>query len=91
MSQTLPAPVAMPPSESPIVMGIVAVIAPLLTSTRMSVLSPQLGTQRLPKPAARPEQGRLPLPSATVAATLLDAASKRETLSLGSFETQTDC
>ncbi len=42
------------------VMGIVAVTLPVFRSTLLSVWSPQLGTQRLPNAAARPEHGRLP-------------------------------
>ena len=47
----------------------VAVTLPVFKSTRDSVWSPQLGTQRLPNAAARPEHGRLP--TGIVAATVL--------------------
>ena len=68
----------------------VAETAPVFRSIREIVLSPQLGTQRLPKPVARPEQGRFcPRRVSMVAATLLVLGSNRDTLSLGLFETQT--
>src|SRR5262245_10145042 len=90
ISQTLPAPAAMPPSESPMVIGTVAVTALVFKSTRASVLSPQFGTQRLPNAAARPEHGCLPAPRATVAATVFVFGSNRDTLSFGSFDTHAD-
>src|SRR5580765_7356776 len=79
ISQTLPAPLAMPPSESPIVIGTVAVVAFVLRSRRDIVWSPQFGTHKLPKPIARPEQGCLPAPRAMVVA-LLVFGSRRDTL-----------
>src|SRR5581483_2344466 len=85
--QTLPAPVAIEPSVFPIVVLIVDATAPLFRSTRAIVESPQLGTQRLPKPAARPEHGRLPV--AIVAATVFVFGSSFATLSFGLFEIQT--
>src|SRR5258705_398757 len=91
ISHTLPAPVAMDPSVLPMVVLIVAVTVPVCKSTRLIdggvVASPQFGTHRLPKPAARPEQGRLP--TATVAATAPVFGSSLETLSFGLFDTQT--
>src|SRR5579863_399243 len=57
VSQTLPAPVAIPPSDSAGGAPIVATICALRSSTRRSERSPQLGIQIEPKPAARPEQG----------------------------------
>ena len=86
ISQTLPAPVAIPPSESPIVIGTVAVIALVLRSRRDIVWSPQFGTHQLPKPPASPEQGCLPAPSAIVVAVAVFGSS-RDTLSFGSFDT----
>ena len=56
-------------------------------STRVSVWSAQLGTQRLPNAAASPEQGRLP--TGIVAATVFVVGFSRATLSFGLFETQT--
>jgi hypothetical protein len=46
-----------------------------------------LGTQRLPKPAARPEQGLFP--TGIVAATVLLLTLSRATVSFGLFEIQT--
>ena len=86
--QTLPAPVAIDPSVLPIEVLKVAVIALDAVSMREIVWSPQFGTHTLPKPTVRPEHGRLPAPSAIVAATVLVFGSKRETWSLGLFETQ---
>src|SRR5579871_3005779 len=54
-------------------------------SMRETVLSPQLGTQMLPNPAASPEQGRLP--TAMTAVTVLVFTSMRWTVFLGAFET----
>src|SRR5215472_13059902 len=51
---------AIPPSLCDGGIGSVAVTWLVLTSIRESVLSPQFGTHTLPKPAASPEQGRLP-------------------------------
>ena len=48
--------------------------------------SPQLGTQRLPNPAARPEQGFLP--TVNVVAALLFGSS-RDTAFFGEFDTHT--
>src|SRR5277367_2200841 len=56
-SQTLPAPVVMPPSESAGLAAIVAWIAPVRASARARLCDPQLGIQRLPKPITSPEQG----------------------------------
>src|SRR5260370_8487353 len=69
------------------VLGKLAVTVLVLRSTRETVLSPQLGTQRLPNPMARPEQGLLP--TVTVSATLLVPGSSLETLFLGLLEIQT--
>src|ERR1041385_2069652 len=52
-----------------------------------SVLSPQFGTQMLPKPAARPEHGFFS--TAIVAATLLVFASGRLTVFFAALVTQT--
>src|SRR5258706_10087633 len=88
MIQMLPAPAAIEPSLLATPVWMTADTAPVFTSTRAIVLSPQLGTHRLPNPTASPEQG--PLPTAIVAATVLDLGSSRSTLSLGRFDTQTD-
>src|SRR5262249_59466335 len=72
------------------VVGIVAAMAPVFRSILDMVLSPQFGTHRLPNPAASPEQGCLPAPSAIVAPTVFVFGSRRDTLSFGSFETQAD-
>src|SRR5712691_7369668 len=85
ISQMLPAPATIDPSELPIVVRIVAVTAPVLTSIRDSVLSPQFGTQTLPNATARPEQGRLPV--VMVAATVFVFGSSFATLSFGAFDT----
>src|SRR5262245_55308927 len=85
--QTLPAPVVRPPSSFPIVSFSVAEILPVPRSRRETLGSPQLGTQRLPKPAARPEQGALP--TGIVATIALAFGSIRVTLFFCSFETQT--
>src|SRR6185295_18124526 len=82
--RTLSAPATIEPSESPIPMRIVLVTADVFRSTRAIVLSPQLGTHRLPKSAARPEQGSLPV---VTVATAFDAGSSRDTVSFGSFDT----
>src|SRR5262245_29815457 len=87
-SQMLPAPAAKPPSESAIPIGIVAVTFPSLRSTRASVLSPQMGIHKLPKPVARPEQGLFP--TVIVPITLLDFGSILATVFFGELETQTD-
>ena len=55
--QTLPAPVAMPPSESAGPAGMTACAAPVSALTRTTLLSPQLGIHKLPKPTAKPEHG----------------------------------
>src|SRR6478672_8098007 len=86
--QTLPAPVAIEPSVSPMAVGMVAVVALVLRSILARVLSPQFGTHRLPNPTARPEQGCLPLPSSSVATILFVAGSNLDTLSLGLLDTQ---
>src|SRR5258707_13838908 len=85
MSQMLPAPATIDPSELPIVGRMVAVTAPVLTSTRDSVLSPQLGTQTLPNATARPEQG--PLPVATGVPIAFVCGSIFATLPFGAFDT----
>src|SRR5580765_7906334 len=85
--QMLPAPATMEPSELAMVVWMVAVTAPLLRSTRDSVWSVQLGTQRLPNAAARPEQGRLP--TGTVAATGFVVELSLATLSFGLLAIQT--
>src|SRR4029450_10224642 len=87
MIQTLPAPVAIAPSELPIGIAMVAVTALVARSMREIVLSPQLGTHTLPKPVVNPQQGRLPAPRSIVAATMLVFGSNRETLSFGLFDT----
>src|SRR5262245_47195326 len=87
ITHTLPAPVATPPSELPIVTGIFAVTPLVLRSIRASDFAPHCGTQRLPNPAARPEHGAAPFPRSIVAATLLVLTSNRDTLSFGSFDT----
>src|SRR6202046_5543061 len=78
---------AMPPSLCEGVAAMVAVTSFVLMSTRETVLSPQLGTQMLPKPAARPEHGRRP--TVIAASTLLVLGSSRWMVFLGPFETQT--
>src|SRR5438874_8203531 len=88
MIQMLPAPAAIEPSLLAMVDRIAGVTAPVFRSTRAIVLSPQLGTHRLPNPAARPEHG--PLPTGMIAATVLALGSNRATLSFGRFDTQTD-
>src|SRR5882724_3980992 len=77
----------MDPSVLPMWVRMVAVTAPVFRSTRDTVSSLQLGTQRLPKPAARPEHG--PLPTGTVAATRFVFGSSRVTASFGLFEIHT--
>ena len=77
----LPAPLASPPSLSPIVSGRVAVTFPVFRSMRETLGSSQLGTQRLPKPAASPEHG--PLPTAIVSTIVLAFGSIRVTLFFG--------
>src|SRR5215471_1013109 len=47
-----------------------------------------MGTHKLPKPAARPEQGLFP--TVTVPITLLDFGSILTTVFFGALETQTD-
>src|SRR5580765_242357 len=83
----LPAPAAIDPSVLPLVVLIVAETAPVFKSTRLTVWSPQFGTQRLPKPAATREQGALP--TVTVAVTVFGLGSSRDTLFFGLFDTQT--
>src|SRR5439155_18656824 len=85
MSQMLPAPAANDPSELPIVVRIVAVTAPVLTSTRDSVLSPQFGTHTLPNATARPEQGRLPVAMGVPIVFVFGSSLAR--LSFGAFDT----
>src|SRR5580658_10778971 len=75
-SQTLPAPVVIPPSESAGLAGIVAWITPVFGLARTRLCEPQLGTQRLPKPMARPEQG---FSRVIIASVLLVVASRRTT------------
>src|SRR4029079_8464676 len=87
INQTLPAPAAIPPSLSPIVVGSVAVTVPVFRSTRDIVDSPQLGTHRVPKPAASPEHGALP--TLIRPTTALARGSMRVTEFAGSFETHT--
>src|SRR5262249_56382613 len=86
MIQMLSAPATIEPSDSPILLFMVAVTAPLFRSTREIVLSPQLGTHRLPKSAASPEHGSLPT---VVVVTAFDFGSSRDTVFFGSFDTQT--
>src|SRR5262245_59491164 len=81
---TLSAPVTIEPSDWPMPVRIVALTAVVSRSTREAVLSPQFGTQRLPKSAARPEHGALPT---AIVVTAFDAGSSLETVSFGSFET----
>src|SRR5262245_42677202 len=83
----LPAPETTDPSEFPIVVLIVAVIAFVFVSTRTIVLSRQFGTHTLPNATASPEQGRLPV--GIVAATVFVFGSSRAIVSLGAFDTQT--
>src|SRR5688572_10206980 len=64
---------ARPPSLAAGPTGIVARTSLVFISTRERVLSVQFGTQMLPNAASSPEHGRLP--TATVATTLLVAAS----------------
>src|SRR5437773_2087684 len=87
ISQMLPAPATTDPSELPIVVLIVAVIALVLVSTRTIVLSRQFGTHTLPNATARPEQGRLPV--VIVAATVFVFGSNRAMVSFGAFDTHT--
>ena len=86
-SQTASSLVAMPPSLSPGPAGTVASTKFVWMFTREISLSPQLGDQMLPKPAARPEQGRLP--TVIVAAILFVFISSRCRALRGSFATQT--
>src|SRR5262245_14414381 len=72
---TLSVLVASPPSLLAGPYGSVAMTRLDWTSTRDSVLSMQLGTQMLPKPAARPEHGRLP--TSIAATTVLVFTSSR--------------
>src|SRR5258707_432167 len=78
---------AIPPSLAAGGMGSVAVTWLVFGSIRESVLSPQLGTQILPNPAASPEQGRLP--TKTAATTVLVFGSRRCTVPLGPLVTHT--
>src|SRR5438552_1424325 len=55
---------------------------------RESVLSPQFGTQTLPKPHASPEHGRLP--TSTAVTTVLVFTSRRWTVFFGPLVTQTE-
>src|SRR5262249_51385851 len=73
--QTLSVVVAMPPSLLAGPSGRVATTLLVLMSTRESVLSPQLGTQMLPKPATKPEHGRFP--TSIAATTVFVFASRR--------------
>src|SRR5262245_24004156 len=82
--QTLSAPVTIDPSDSPTPAFNVAAVDVLFRSTREIVWSPQLGTQRLPKSAARPEHGSLPT---AIVVAAFDFGSSRDTLFFGSFET----
>src|SRR5580658_1970653 len=79
---------AMQPSVSAGPRGMVATTLLVATSTRESVLSPQLGTQILPNAAASPAHGSLP--TGTTAATLLVFGSSRVMESLGLFPIQTE-
>src|SRR4029450_11512828 len=80
--------VAMPPSLSAGPHGRVATTLLVFVSMRDRVLSPQLGTQILPKPATRPEHGCLP--TSTTAATVLVFTSRRCTVFFGLLGTQTE-
>src|SRR5437763_16152075 len=88
MIQMLPAPAAIEPSLLAMVDRIAGVTAPVARSTRAIVLSPQLGTHRLPNATASPEHGSAP--TASVAATVLAFGSSRATEFFGRFETHTD-
>src|SRR5262245_3966396 len=88
ISQMLPAPSVNPPSAPPILTGMVAVTFPPFRPTQAQARSPQRGTQRLPNPVVRPEQGLLP--TSTMASTLLVLGSRRATVFFGKLETQTD-
>src|SRR5580704_6416325 len=66
---------AMPPSLCEGAAAMVAVTSFVLMSTRETTFSPQLGTQMLPKPAARPEHGRRP--TVMAASTLFVLGSSR--------------
>src|SRR5439155_24851485 len=85
MGQLLPAPATIDPSELPIVVPIVAVTAPVLISTRDSVLWPQFGTQTLPNATARPEEGRLPVAMGVPIVFVFGSSFAR--LSFGAFDT----
>src|SRR5262245_47893502 len=80
------APTAIPPSELAMAVLIVAVTFPLLRLTRTTALSPQQGTQRLPKPMASPHAGFFP--TAMTSLTVFVTGSSRATVPLGALETQ---
>src|SRR5260221_13680741 len=88
MIQMLPAPATIDPSLLAIVAWIAGATAEVWRSTRAIVLSPQLGTHRLPNATASPEHGSAP--TASVAATVLAFGSSRATEFFGRFETHTD-
>src|SRR5215831_9246115 len=79
--------VAIPPSLLAGAKGRVALTLFVFVSMRDIVLSPQFGTQILPKPQASPEHGRLP--TSTAATTVLVFTSRRWTVFFGPFVTQT--
>src|SRR6478672_2225658 len=59
--QMPPAPAVMPPSESAGAIGIVFWILPVVKEARTKLWEPQLGIQRLPYAATKPEQGSFTL------------------------------
>src|ERR1700733_14532037 len=79
---------AMAPSVSARPSGLVAITLLVATSTRESVLSPQLGTQMLPNAAAKPAHGSFP--TGTTVATLFVLGSSRTMEFRGLFPIQTE-
>src|SRR5262245_4469181 len=78
MSQTLPAPVAIVASQLLYPVANVAVTSLVFRSIRDRVVSSQIGTQRLPKPATSPALGFFP--TGMIAAMVLVFASRRTIL-----------
>jgi len=81
-TQTLPAPLARPPSESATLTAIFACSIPVCTSNRTRTPSPQLGDQMLSNANIRPEHGALTL---TTSATVLLLASTASRYSRGNW------
>lgn len=84
---TLPAPAVIPPSESAGPAGILATTFCVFKSTLTRLWSAQLGTHRLPKPTARPEQG---FGIVTDSPTWLVTAFRRVTELVDELVTQTE-